>query len=107
MSSVVDADTPTSLNRQIDIVARRLAERRLRVAADAARLRQTFRRRLVSPGMLLAAVGVGIALEQSKRRRQWSLLSALNAFNAGATLLATISRPAKPEPPSRGAPYVR
>ena len=93
-----DTDTPMSLNRRIDVVARRLAQRRLRVADDAARLRQTFGHRLVSPPMLMAALGVGIAVEQSKRPRRWSLLGTLNVLNGGATLWATMSRRAKREP---------
>lgn len=106
MTPARDADPPMSLNRQIDVVGRRLGERRRRIAEETATLRQGLRQRLTSPGALLAAIGVGIALEQSKHRGRWSLLRALNVLNAGVALLATISR-RKPQPPGAGNPSVR
>lgn len=94
MPSPLPAST-TELGRArsspIDVVTRRLGERRRRIGTETAALRHRLRERPTSPGALLAAGGVGVALEQSKRRRRWSLLSALNVFNALATLLATMT----------------
>jgi hypothetical protein len=53
---------------------------------------------MVSPGVLLLAVGVGVALEQSSHRRGWSLPNLLDATDAGLRLLLTFSSSVRHSP---------
>lgn len=80
-----------SLRRQVAGLERQLAQRRQRLRTIAAGIRQKTTSRMVTPGALLVAVGVGVALEQSGQRRDWSLPNLLDATNAGLRLLLTFS----------------
>ena len=80
-----------SLRRQVAGLEQDLVLRRQRLRAVAAGLRRKTVSRMVSPGALLAAAAVGVALEQSGHRRDWSLPNALDATNAGLRLLLTLS----------------
>lgn len=80
-----------SLRRQVAGLEQQLVLRRQRLRDAAAGIRRKTATRMVSPGVLLAAVAVGVALEQSSHRRDWSLPNALDATNAGLRLLLTLS----------------
>ena len=96
-----ETDPEIALDRQIGDVARRMHVRRRAIATDAEQLRRTFNDRLRSPGALLTAMGVGVALEQSRRRGHWSLVSVLNVINAFLALKSSLKAHVS-EPPSRG-----
>lgn len=46
---------------------------------------------LTSPRMLVAAVGVGVAVEQTSHHRGWSAATVIEAANAGMGLLFSLS----------------
>ena len=96
-----------ALQRRIGVVARRMNLRRQRIATDADRLRRTLHDRLRSRGALLTAIGVGVALEQSRRRRPWSLAGVLNVINAGLALKASIEQHRHPAAPRDAERSVR
>src|SRR5262245_3106114 len=80
-----------ALDRQIGVVAARMNARRQRIVDDAERLQRTFNDRLRSPAALLAAIGVGVALEQTRRRRRsWSLVGIINVVNACLALKTSL-----------------
>jgi hypothetical protein len=80
-----------SLRRQVTGLEQRLVLRRPRLRNIAVGIRRSTASRLASPGMLLVAVAVGVALEQSGHHRNWSLPNVLDATNAGLRLLLTFS----------------
>lgn len=80
-----------SLRRQVAGLEQELILRRQRLRDVAAGIRRKTASRMVSPGVLLAAAAVGVALEQSGHPRGWSLPNALDVTNAGLRLLLTFS----------------
>lgn len=80
-----------SLRRQVAGLEQQLVLRRRRLRDGVAEISRKTATRMVSPGVLLVAFGVGVALEQSGHRRGWSLPTALDATNAGLRLLLTFS----------------
>lgn len=95
-----------SLRRQVAGLERKLVLRRQRLRNIAAGITQKTASRMVTPGALLVAVGVGVALEQSGHGRGWSLPTALDATNAGLRLLLTFSSLVH-HSPSETTPSVR
>lgn len=87
-----------SLRRQVAELEQRLVLRRQRLRNVAAGISRKTASRMVSPGVLLVAVGVGVALEQSSHRRGWSVPNVLDATNAGLQLLLTFSSAARHSP---------
>lgn len=87
-----------SLRRQVAELEQRLVLRRQRLRNVAAGISRKAASRMVSPGVLLVAVGVGVALEQSSHRRGWSVPNVLDATNAGLQLLLTFSSAARHSP---------
>jgi hypothetical protein len=87
-----------SLRQQVAGLERQLVLRRQRLRNVAARIGRKTASRMVSPGVLLLAVGVGVALEQSSHRRGWSLPNLLDATDAGLRLLLTFSSSVRHSP---------
>lgn len=87
-----------SLRQQVTGLERQLVLRRQRLRNIAARISRKTASRMVSPGVLMVAVGVGVALEQIGHRRGWSLPNALDATNAGLRLLLTFSSSVRHSP---------
>jgi hypothetical protein len=91
MSRAREVVQSQSLRRQVAGLEQQLVLRRQRLRNGAADIRRKTAARMVSPGVLLVAAAVGVALEQSGHRRGWSLPNALDATNAGLRLLLTLS----------------
>jgi hypothetical protein len=87
-----------SLRRQVAGLEQQLVLRRRRLRDVAARISRKTAARMVSPGVLLVAAAVGVALEQSGHRRDWSLPNALDAANASLRLWLTFSSSARHAP---------
>ena len=81
----------SSLRNQVAGLEKQLMQRRQRVHARAAGANRKVAARLTSPGMLLAAVGVGMAVEQASHHRAWSLATVFEAANAFTGLLYTLT----------------
>ncbi len=77
---------PTLL-RQITELEAQLDRRRQRLQVQVEGIRQKVTGQLITPGVLLAAVGIGITLEQSHHLKFWSVAALLNAVNASLGLL--------------------
>lgn len=84
------ANNSRSLRLQADGLEHQLGCRRQRLRLRITGIKQAVIVRLASPAMLLAAFGIGVALEQTSHRRKGSLAYMLNAGYAGARLLATL-----------------
>jgi len=98
MSRVREVVHSQSLRQQVAGLERQLVLRRQRLRDVAARFSRKTASQMVSPGVLLLAFGVGVALEQSGQPRCWSLPTALDAANAGFRLLLTFSSAAGHSP---------
>jgi hypothetical protein len=98
MSGAREVVHSQSLRQQVAGLERQLILRRQRLRNVAAGISRKTASRMVSPGVLLVAVGVGVALEQIGHRRGWSLPNALDATNAGLRLLLTFSSAARHSP---------
>jgi hypothetical protein len=81
---------PAPLIRQIAELEEQIALRRLCVRQQVVGIRQKVTGWLITPVVLLAAVGVGVTLEQSNHRKIWSLAVLFNAVNASLGLLHTL-----------------
>jgi hypothetical protein len=81
------------LGRQITDLEAQLARRRHNVRLQARGIRQDIAGALITPGTLLAAVGVGVALEQSSHPKIWSIAAILEAINASLGLLHSFKSP--------------
>jgi hypothetical protein len=84
-----------SLSHQVTSLENRLMLRRRRVRALVEDINGKVAARLISPGTLLAAFGIGVAVEQISHHRAWSLATALDTANAFAGLLLALSSPAQ------------
>lgn len=80
-----------SLRRQARNLEKQLILRRQRVRMTAHCINRKISAEMTSPGMLLAAVGIGVAVEQTGHHRGWSLSGILNATNACINLLLSFS----------------
>jgi hypothetical protein len=85
-----------SLRHQVANLEQRLLLRRQRVRNILAGMQRKMAASMSSPRMLLAAVGIGVALEHTSRQRGWSLASVLDASNACFRLLLSFSSSIKP-----------
>ena len=87
---MIDAHTSgrsRSLAYQVIDLEQQLAQRRQRVRTLATGIKRKVTAQMISPGMLAAAVGIGVALEQTSRHKGWSLVTLLDAANESFRLL--------------------
>lgn len=82
-----------ALVRQITDLEAQLVRRRLSVRQQVTGIRQKVTGHLITPGVLLTAVGIGVTLEQSHHRKFWSVAALLNAVNASLGLLQSFKSP--------------
>lgn len=85
-----------SMRHQVASLEQRLILQRQGVRNILAGMQRKMAARMSSPRMLLAAVGIGVALEHASRHRGWSLASVLDATNACFRLLLSFSSSIKP-----------
>lgn len=99
MSVAKDSVVALPLAVRIDGLEKSLLERRRRISTGAMGIGPKLRARLTSPGMLLAAVGLGVVLGRGVRQHGgWSLLTVLNAASTGSRLLMNaMSSPKQPQ----------
>ena len=83
----LELDPP--LHRQIDEMERKLADHRGQLGTDLRGVAGKLRTKLVAPGTILAAVAVGVVIEQNSRPRTWSLAPMLQGLGV-ASRLATV-----------------
>ncbi|HLF31185.1 MAG TPA: hypothetical protein VI566_09185 [Xanthomonadales bacterium] len=93
-----------SLRNQVTGLERQLMLRHRRVQTLVVEINGKVAARLSSSGMLLAAVGIGVAVEQTSRHRGWSLATMLDAANACIGLLLSFSSLVRQE--SENAPRI-
>jgi hypothetical protein len=83
-----------ALARQITNLEEQLVRRRQSVRQQVAGIRQKVAGNLITPGVLITAVGIGVTLEQSQNQKFWSVAALLNALNASLGLLQSFKSPA-------------
>ena len=76
-----------SLAHQVIDLEQQLTQHRQKVRSLATGIKRKVTARMISPGMLVAAVGIGVALEQTSRHKGWSLATVLDAANESFRLL--------------------
>lgn len=81
---------------EVASLEQQLALRRQGLRNIVAGMQRKIAARMSLPRMLLVAVGLGVALEQSSRHRSWSLASVLDATNACFRLLLSFPPSIKP-----------
>ena len=93
VSAKVSSRSPElrSLRNQVSDLEAQLILRRQSVRSLVAGTNQKVVSWLTSPRMLLAAVGVGVAVEQTSHRRGWKVATVIEAANAGMVLLFALS----------------
>lgn len=91
MTAVEKAGTSPSLGSQVTSLRNQVILRRQRMRSVAAGLNRKISTRMTSPGMLLAAVGVGVAVERTSRHRGWSLATVLDVTYSCITLLLSFT----------------
>jgi hypothetical protein len=91
MTGVRPQASSRSLRKQVSDLEARLVLRRQTVRSLVAETNRKFVTWLTSPRMLLAAVGVGVAVEQASHHRGWSAATVIGAANAGLGLLSSLS----------------
>ncbi len=82
-----------SLAHQVIHLEEQLVQRRRRIRTLATGIKRRVTGRMVSPGVLIAAVGVGVALEQSSRDKGWSPAIVFDAANESLRLLLSFKSP--------------
>lgn len=88
MSAAKDSIDALPLAVRIDGLEKCLHERRRRISAGARGIGPKIQARITSPGMLLAAVGLGMVLGRGSRQHGgWSMMTVLNAVSTSCTLL--------------------
>jgi len=102
MSDAKDSAVTLPLAVRIDDLEKSLLERRQRISTGALGIGPKIQARITSPGMLLAAVGLGVVLGRVGRQHGgWSLLTVLNAVSTGSRLLMNaVSSPKQPQAPT-------
>lgn len=90
------------LIEQITDLEKQLVRRRHSVRQQFAGIRQKVSGQLVTPAVLLTAVGIGVTLEQSHHRKFWSLPALLNAVTASLGLLQVFKPPGTASPVETG-----
>lgn len=91
MTDVSPTAHSRSLRNQVNDLEARILLRRQAVRSLVAGGNQKIVSWLTSPRMLLAAVGVGVAVEQTSHHRGWSVATVIDAANAGMGLLFALS----------------
>jgi hypothetical protein len=84
-----------SLSNRATTLEKQLMLHRQRVRILVGEINGKIAARLVSPGTLLAGVGIGVAVEQASHHRAWSLATALDTASAFIGLLLSLSPPAQ------------
>jgi hypothetical protein len=82
-----------SLRNQATTLEKRLVVRRQRVRTLVEDFNGNVTARLISPTTLLAAFGIGVAVEQVSHHRAWSLATALDTTSAFTGLLLALASP--------------
>jgi hypothetical protein len=82
-----------SLSSQAASLEKRLMLRRQRVRSLVRDINGNVAARLISPGTLMAAFGIGVVVEQLSHHRARSLATALDTASAFAGLLLSLSAP--------------
>lgn len=82
-----------SLTRQVNTLETQIILQRRSVRMAAAGFKRKITARMVSPGSLLAAFGIGVAMERASHHRGWSLATVVNAAIASIRLLLAFSSP--------------
>ena len=106
MSSTESSQASGASRATVSLAEARVVARRTRVVALAADIRQKSHTRIASAGTLIAAFGVGVAIEQLKRRRGWRLVSVLSVVNMLGSLVSMAAawlKPTQSGPPSAAA----
>lgn len=85
-----------SLVRQVQRLEDRIQRRPDRLRLIVVGIKRKTAARMASPGTLLAATGIGIAIEQTSHHRRWTAANILNAGYAVVTLLLSFPSPALP-----------
>ncbi len=85
-----------SLQAQVTGLERQLFLRHQRVRTVGKQITHKITSRAVSPGMLLAAAGIGVLLEQTSHRRARSGTNGFDLAYAGIGLLMSLTAP-KPQ----------
>lgn len=91
------------MRHQVTELEMQLLERRHLVGAVISGIRQKIATQMVSPGMLLAAVGIGVAVEQTTRHRGWLLKDVLEASNVWLALMSLAAAGGAPKGDHKGA----
>jgi len=76
-----------SLTNQIVDLEKQFTQRRLRVRPLITGIERKVAAQMTTPGVLLTAVGIGAAMEQTGRHAGWTLATVLDAVNASLRLL--------------------
>ncbi|MDZ4730449.1 MAG: hypothetical protein SH820_10965 [Xanthomonadales bacterium] len=80
-----------ALSSEAENLEKQLILRRQRLRSAAHEFNRKFSAKMTSPGVLLSAVGVGVALEQANHHRGWSILGLLNTTNSCIQLLRSLA----------------
>jgi hypothetical protein len=91
MSAAEVQEESMPLESWIHVTEEQILERRQRIGSVATGLRRGVRARILSPGVLIASVGLGMLLERRNRNRQWMLTSVLMAARIGSSLVSSMS----------------
>lgn len=79
------------MKTRIDTLENQILARHQRIGTVVTDIGQKVRAKAVSPGALLAAVGLGVVVEQGRRSRGSSLANTLNAVNVYSAALVALS----------------
>jgi len=80
-----------SLTKRINALEMRIMSRHRNIRTAAAGFNRKITARMVSPAALLAAFGIGVAIEQTSHQRGWSMATAVDAASASIRLLLSFS----------------
>ncbi len=86
-------DRIAPLHTQIDAIEQRLVMNRNQLGADLRAIARKLRAKLVAPGSIMAAVALGVIVEQGSRHRTWSLapvLQGLGVANSFVVMLGSL-----------------
>lgn len=98
------SEYPLEASREsVSMVESRVIARRQRVKVLTAAIREKSHEQATSAGMMITAFGVGVALEQVKRRHVWWFVSLLGATNTLARLASAAAALVRPTGSSAGS----
>jgi hypothetical protein len=84
---------PRSLTRQVNALEMQVMSHHRNLKAVEAGFKRKITAGMVSPGSLLAAVGVGVVMEQTNHHRGWSPATVVAAADASIRLLLWFTSP--------------